>query len=322
MGHLFDAHFPRDSEPTPLALFWAQHLVWWFPWVLFAVAAAVNRPTHAVGVGTRQAHPLARLPVAWFLTAAFAASLSGQRQDYHTMFAWPAFALLLSGAWERAEDRRELQPAIALPLILLAGLGALGLAVYGLSETAPPSAGGTSAPFGERNSALGVIAGIAGAEWRTLRPFLLPAAGGLLLGAIGGLALAWRSETRRWSWLPVAAALGREGERAGIVVYDGASHRASSLCFYTDVPVRGLEFAERSSQCGRAESAAIDLSRRRRSSPDGARAIGSGSSPRRAGSITDGCTSAVIPARSLPGAARGSFWPIEPPDLTTRRQTD
>ena len=264
LGHLLDMHFPRDSEPTPLGLLWAQHLVWWFPWAFFAVAAALNRP----GAPT---HPLAALPAIWLLTAAVAASLSGQRQDYHTMLAWPAFALLVSRAWDGGSDRRGVRLALVLPLVALLALGVLGLAAYGLSEAAAPGTEEMSAPFGARHSVLGAISGIAGVEWRRLRPLLIPAAGGLLLGGAGGLALVRRAETRRWSWVPVAAGslgmllaavaglqafapfyglkplavvLERNAARGGIVVYDGPSHRASSLGFYTDVPVRWLERAE------------------------------------------------------------------------------
>jgi 4-amino-4-deoxy-L-arabinose transferase-like glycosyltransferase len=276
LGHLFDAHFPRDSEPTPLGLFWAQHFAWWFPWVLFAPAAALSRPRereHAVGA----------LPAVWFVTTAIAASLSGQRQDYHTMYAWPAFALLLSRAWDGGPDRRGVRLARAVPLVALLGLGVLGLAAYGLTGAellGPPE---PSAPFGARNSVTGVISGIAGVEWRRLRPLLVPAAVGLLLGAGGGLVLAQRSETWRRSWVPlgagtfglllaavaglqafapffglktIAAALDVERVRGGIVVYDGPSHRASSLGFYADVPLRWLErpeteFAVRSRGVGR-----------------------------------------------------------------------
>ncbi|MBI4560454.1 MAG: glycosyltransferase family 39 protein [Candidatus Rokubacteria bacterium] len=276
LGRLLDTHFPRDSEPTPLPLFWAQHLAWWFPWVLFAPAAAMARP-----VGSR--HPLGALAGVWLLTAAVAASLPAQRQDYHSMFAWPAFALLASRAWDGARDRRALRLALALPLLGLAALGALGLAAYGLFGSVPHPAIGSSASFEERNSGAGAISGIAAAEWWGLRPLLAPAAGGLFVGAAGALALVWRPKTLGWSWAPLAAgslgllaaaivglqafaplfglkgigvALDREARGAALIVYDGPSHRASSLCFYAAVRVRWLdrpetEFAVRSRGIGR-----------------------------------------------------------------------
>lgn len=276
LGHLFDTHYPRDSEPTPLVLLWAQHLVWWFPWVLFAGAAALNRPAE-------RAHPLAALPVVWFSITAVAASLTGQRQDYHTMLGWPAFALLLSRAWDWGSDARAVRLALLVPIGMLLAVGFLGLTAYALSAAAPPAVDGMSAPFGARNSVLGAITGIAGVEWWRLRPLLLPAAGGLVLGAGAALLLLTRPEARRWSWVPVAvgslgmllaavaglqafapyfglkaiaAALERQAHRGAVVVYDGPSHRASSLCFYADVPVRWLggsqtEFAVRSRGVGR-----------------------------------------------------------------------
>lgn len=276
LGHLTDTHFPRDSEPTPLLLLWGQHLLWWFPWVLFAGAAAWARPRSA-------RHPLGALPAVWLVTTAIAASLSGQRQDYHTMFAWPAFALLLGRAWQTDGDRRGGRWALGLPLLALLALGGLGLALWAVGGAEPPGAPAQSAPFGARNSVVGVLSGVAGAEWRKLAPLLLPAAAGLLLGAAGGLALHRRRDTRPWSWMPVAAgslgllvaavaglqlfaplfslravaaAVEEAGAPSGIVVYDGPSHRGSSLTFYTRVPVRWLaspdaEFAVRSRGVGR-----------------------------------------------------------------------
>jgi 4-amino-4-deoxy-L-arabinose transferase-like glycosyltransferase len=276
LGHVFDRHFPRDSEPTPLGLLWAQHLVWWFPWVLFAGAAALNRLDG-------WAHPLAALPAVWLLVTAVAASLTGQRQDYHTMSAWPAFALLLSRAWSAPawrRGRRGATPALALPLAALLALGIVGLVVMvtGLSGGVE-----TSASFGERNSVLGAVEGISGREWRRLRWLLLPAAGGLMLGAGGALALLRHPRTREWTWAPIAvgtvgpllaamvglqlfaplfglkaiaARLEREASRDALIIYDGPSHPASSLRFYSDLPVRWLErseteFAVRSRGIGR-----------------------------------------------------------------------
>jgi hypothetical protein len=221
--------------------------------------------------------------VAWLLTTAVAASLTGQRQDYHTMSAWPAFALLVSRAWDGGPGGRGVRLGLGLPLLALGVLGAAGLFAYRLSDAGVPGSPETSAPFGARNSVVGVISGIAGAEWRRLRSLLLPAAGGLLLAATGGLALVWRSGTWRWSWAPIAAgtlgtllaaiaglqafapyfglktialALERRTGPDALVVFDGPSHQASSFCFYTDVPLRWIEradteFAVRSRAIGR-----------------------------------------------------------------------
>jgi 4-amino-4-deoxy-L-arabinose transferase-like glycosyltransferase len=275
LGHVLDRHFPRDSEPTPLALLWAQHAIWWFPWVLFGVAAALNR-------AARPAHPLGALPAVWLLTVILAASLTGQRQDYHTMSGWPAFALLLGRAWEPGPDRPGVRLALLFPFAVLGGLGISALAAYAWPAAARGSVGPTL-PFVARNSVAGALTGIAGPEWRALRSLLVPAAAGLLLATGAGFALACRSATRPRSWIPVAigalpmllaavaglqavaplfglkdlaAGLAGPAARAGVVAYDGPSHTASSLAFYTDVPVRWLErpeteFAVRSRGIGR-----------------------------------------------------------------------
>lgn len=199
------------------------------------------------------------------------------------MFAWPAFALLVSRAWRDGSARRPAKLALALPLLALLVLGALALAAYVATRAEAPQVSGVSAPFGSRNSVVGVITGVAGVEWRRLRWLLVPAGGGLLLGAGAGLALTLRSSTRGWSWVPVAAgtlgmllaavaglqafapffslkalavALDREGARGESVMYDGPGHRASSLCFYSGVPLKWIEraeteFAVRSRRVGR-----------------------------------------------------------------------
>lgn len=275
LGHLLDTHQPRDSEPTPLGLFWAQHLFWWFPWVLFVPAALVGLRTAPRAAG----HGLSRLPLIWLVVSGFAASLSGQRQDYHTIYAWPAFALLASGPW--ASDARPSRAWMALPLGLLATMGVfalLAVPVVGGMTAGPES----SAPFGARNSVLGVLTGVASAEWVRLTGLLWPVGLGLLGAGLGGLVLIRRNATRRWAWLAVAwgmagpltaavlglqafaplyglkavaQALAQAGPKA-LVVYDGPSHRASSLAFYATVPIRWLappesEFAVRATGEGR-----------------------------------------------------------------------
>ncbi len=264
VGHVLDTHFPRDSEPTPLGMLWLQHLAWWFPWILFAAPALLMGRR-------RQTHPAAALPVLWLLAIVAGVSLAGQRQDYYTMSAWPAFALLVSRAWDedapqRARDRALGGVMAALALIGLAAMGP-GLALVGGGSTP----GAESAPFEARNSIRGALSGIAGVEWARLSPLLLPVGGGLFLGGAAGLALSVRGRTRPASWLPVAlgtvplllasmvglqalspyfglkavgAALEARGAVSDLVVFDGPSHRASSLSFYTTASLRWLHRAE------------------------------------------------------------------------------
>jgi 4-amino-4-deoxy-L-arabinose transferase-like glycosyltransferase len=275
IGHVLDTHFPRDSEPTPLLLLWGQHLLWWFPWIFFVPAALLAGQAWPAG-------RLAALPVVWLGVVALAASLAGQRQDYHTLSAWPAMALLLSGAWSDAGGGRTARLAHGGALAALLVLGAAGVAAYGPFLWWEGGAGET-APFGERNSVLDAIQGVAGAQWRGL-VHLLPLAGaGLLLGAGAAFVLRARVTTREWAWIPLGAgmagpllaavaglqavaplfslkeigqALRPEVVGEGLVVFDGPSRRGSSLGFYADVEVGWLErpeteFAVRSRGIGR-----------------------------------------------------------------------
>jgi 4-amino-4-deoxy-L-arabinose transferase-like glycosyltransferase len=273
VGHVLDTHFPRDSEPTPVLLFWLQHLAWWFPWALFVPAALLAR-------SGRSAHPLRLLPSAWLLTTAVAVTLAGQRQDYYSMSAWPAFALLASRAWEPSAGRAARAARVA-GLAVLLGLAVAGLAAHGLLAGAPPGPA-PAAPFGERNSMAGALSGLPPGEWRRLARLLWLAAGGLGLGAAGGLVLAWARRGER-AWVAIAAgmlgplvaailglqalapwfgqkaiarALEQEDTAGALVVHDGPSHRASSLAFYASAPVRWLappvtEFAVRARGQGR-----------------------------------------------------------------------
>lgn len=261
IGHLLDTHVPQDSEPTPLGVFWSQHLVWWFPWVLF-IAAGIRRRADA------PAHPLAALPAVWLAVTALAMSFTAQRQDYYSMVAWPAFALMVARAWPAVPTAAGGRRALAIPFAGLAGLGVLGLAVYVAGPDAVLAAPASNAPFGERNSLGGALSGISVAEWRRLWPLLVPAATGVLVGGGGGLLMLRWPRSRDWSWLPLAAgsvvvllaamiglhafspyfglktialALQRRAEERALIVYDGPSHRGSSLCFYTSAPVRWLE---------------------------------------------------------------------------------
>lgn len=281
LGHVLDTHVPRDSESTPLVTFWAQHLLWWFPWILFAGAALRRRSSAR--------HPLAALPAAWLLTTAVGVSLAGQRQDYYLMMAWPAFAILVARAWSDPPRPGARPRALGVPLAVLTALGIVGLGVWALSWHDPIALGAATAPFAERNSTAGALSGIAPRDGRRLWPLLLPASVGLILGGGGGLLMLSR-RAGAWSWVPVAAgmtapmlaaivglqafaphfglkaiglALGRETTGRAFVVFDGPSHRASSLGFYAEVDVRWLErpeteFAVRSRGIGRERFVTTD----------------------------------------------------------------
>ena len=113
--------YPKDYSTTPAALYWLGHFVWLFPWsgLLPAAFRAGFAPEDRAG-------RVRLLALCWlgFVLAFFALSTS---QEYYTMAAYPAFALLIGdaaahgGAWVRGGIR-------ATGFVAgLAGLACIGL---------------------------------------------------------------------------------------------------------------------------------------------------------------------------------------------------
>lgn len=104
--------YPKDYATTPKTLYWLGHAIWLFPWS-FLLPAAVRLPFAA----TDRAGRVRRLCLCWlgFVLLFFAFSTS---QEYYTMSAYPAFALLIGhavargGAWVRG-GRLALAPVCA-----------------------------------------------------------------------------------------------------------------------------------------------------------------------------------------------------------------
>lgn len=106
---------PRDYNTVPRFLFWAFHLLWLFPWT----GALIGAATQSFG-GADRAARVRLLCVCWigFLLVFFSFSTT---QEYYSMPAYPAFALLIGSAMAGAPAARKgLQAAGAV--FLLAGL--------------------------------------------------------------------------------------------------------------------------------------------------------------------------------------------------------
>lgn len=84
--------YPKDYNTVPQLYFWAGHLLWLFPFSAFLPAVARLRFTASDRAGRVRI-----LCLCWlgFVLAFFALSTS---QEYYTMAAYPAFALLLGDA--------------------------------------------------------------------------------------------------------------------------------------------------------------------------------------------------------------------------------
>lgn len=118
--------YPKDYDKVPLLLFWGTNLVWLFPWSAWLPLAAGAKTTK---------NPARLLWWIWAGVVLVFFSFS-TRQEYYTMPAYPALALLLAESLARAEQadlagersrwlaRLQAIPALA-GLLAAAALGVL-----------------------------------------------------------------------------------------------------------------------------------------------------------------------------------------------------
>jgi 4-amino-4-deoxy-L-arabinose transferase-like glycosyltransferase len=98
--------YPPDYEAVPLLLWWALHLVWFFPWSFFLPYALREFPRPSTWGKALQPQQQARLILfIWSGLIIFFFSLtSGSRMEYYSFGAWPAIAILLGLGISQAEQ--------------------------------------------------------------------------------------------------------------------------------------------------------------------------------------------------------------------------
>ena len=101
--------YPPDYEAVPLLLWWALHLVWFFPWSIFAAYLFREFPRIKTwGKGMAPAQQVRLLLLVWSGLILFFFSLtSGSRMEYYSFGAWPAIAVLLGLGLAEAEKSRD-----------------------------------------------------------------------------------------------------------------------------------------------------------------------------------------------------------------------
>ncbi|HVG19790.1 MAG TPA: glycosyltransferase family 39 protein [Blastocatellia bacterium] len=119
--------YPADYDTVPLPLFLALHLVWLFPWSLFLPLVVRDIPRRLKGLSREGGVALFLLLWAALIILFFSFSTT---QEYYTMPAYPAFALLIG----QALSKREIEAREAAGGRLLAGtqvaLAATGTVVF------------------------------------------------------------------------------------------------------------------------------------------------------------------------------------------------
>jgi len=204
--------YPRDYNTVPRALFWLFHLLWLFPWSVYFGSLLKLRFRDA-----DRASAVRLLALCWagFVLCFFTFSTT---QEYYSMPAYPAFALLLAAAM--TTDHAWLRPATRVAAVVAAVVGvAIGFLLW--NSWSLPAPGDISVALTSNPDvytlSLGHMADLTFSAFAYLRVPLAIAGVATLVGALG----AWFLPFRRAVWaLAVMMMLFFQAARAALVVFD------------------------------------------------------------------------------------------------------
>jgi 4-amino-4-deoxy-L-arabinose transferase-like glycosyltransferase len=268
---------PPGYDTVPLVLFWALFVLWLVPWAVFLPQAIREVPLRWKQLSTPMDRPQRAnlLFLLWALVILLFFSLS-TRQEYYTIPALPGIALLTGGwlARESAADagapERRAGRRSSLVLMIVGVLSAIvGLAL--LSLTHRPPDGVDLAELLKKNPqdydfSLGHVLDFTPQALGMFRGPLLGASLSLLFGtalnwwmrrrgkpAFGNAALTLmmvclltcvHTSFARFSPIlsshDLAVAIQQVYRPGDLIVVDGEYHQASTLNFYTHIPLRVL----------------------------------------------------------------------------------
>jgi len=268
---------PRDYDTVPLLLFWALLVVWLIPWSVFVPQGLMEVPRRwrefRSQMTRRQRANL--LFILWSLVIVGFFSFS-TRQEYYTIPAIPGMALLIGGwlARERmsatasAERRTGRWSSVAL-VVVGAMLAAVGLVVLSLSKVPPPGTDLSdllkkhpeeyALSFGHfldlTPQAMGAFRGPlvafsfalllgALANWLLRRGGRAGAGNvvlaGMMIVVLASVHSAFTLFSPILSSKDLALAIERVHKPGDVIVVIGKYENASSLNFYTGIPLRSL----------------------------------------------------------------------------------
>jgi len=269
---------PPGYDTVPLAIFWGLLLAWLLPWSVFLPQALRDVPARWRELRSHALDRQQRANLLFFLWALVIVGFFSfsTRQEYYTIPALPGAALLVggwlareSGPAARQSDRR----AGTISSIVLFAFGGLGLlaGTYLLSVSHRPVPGADLADLLKKNpqdynfslghvldltpqalgafrvpllgTSLGLFLGT-GLNW-ILRRRGRPLAGNVALAAMMVVLLAcvhssFSTFSPILSSYNLAEAIRRQFRPGDVIVIDGEYHQASTLNFYTGIPVHVL----------------------------------------------------------------------------------
>lgn len=265
---------PPGYDTVPLLIFWGLTALWLFPWLFFLPQSLREAPLRWRHLRDR----LSDVQQANLLFLIWAIVIVGfftfsTRQEYYTIPAVPALALLI-GAWLAKEQAHpEISRAgriSSLVLIIVVAIGsAVGIAL--LLSSKPPQLGADLADLLRKNPqdydfSLGHFLDLTPEALGMFRPQLIGAVLSLLIGAsfnlvlrrmrkpayanamLAGMmvALLWCVHSAFVTFSPIlsskqlAVAIQKHYRPGDVVVIDGQYHQASTLNFYLQTRVRVL----------------------------------------------------------------------------------
>lgn len=240
--------YPKDYSTVPAWLHWLGHFVWLFPWSALAPAAA------DLGFqGADRAGRVRRLCLCWlgFILVFFALSTS---QEYYTMPAYPAMALLLGDAVARGGQWVRRGAVAAGAVCGLAAAVCVGLlAVTANVDPVGDIAESLTDNPGAYTLSLGHMQDLTLDSFAWLRGPLALAAAAFALGCVAGfrrrllglaLAMALFFQAARWAMVSFdpylssrALAEAYLNAPAGRLVLDDQYYSFSSVVFYANADV-------------------------------------------------------------------------------------
>jgi 4-amino-4-deoxy-L-arabinose transferase-like glycosyltransferase len=264
---------PPGYDTVPLLIFWALTILWIAPWMVFIPESLKQAPIRDWRSELTRAQRGSLFFVIWAVVIVGFFTFS-TRQEYYTIPAVPALALLIGGwfAKEEASPQTESRAARISSWVLFALVAAGSIAGFALLVTSKtPAPGADLADLLRKNPqdynfSLGHFLDLTPEALGMFRPELIGAVVSLLVGAAANLYLRYRNKPQYGNAMlalmmvallscvhsafvkfspilssqPLAAAIQKHYRPGDVIVIDGPYHEASTLNFYIGTRVRVL----------------------------------------------------------------------------------